>query len=154
MALQASLTSTRQPNVRLQHRALFDRGWRLMVTSNAAPVADEDALRLIQQRLAFAFDLSGDALWSFNVAADHLALAGRWWSILGYEDREVEPTLRGWLGLVHRDDRARLLRSVIAHVSGRSASIEVEYRITVKSGDFVWTLARKRRHAPTYPACI
>ena len=142
MAFQASLLSPRPLTNSLRHPAILD-GWQSsMMTSDATPMADEDALLLTKQRLAFAFEISGDALWSFDVPSNHLALAGRWWSILGYETRDIDPTLQGWLGLTHPDDRIRLLRSLIAHLKGEALLIEIEYRIRTKSGVFVWTLAR------------
>ncbi len=106
--------------------------------------AAEDALRLSEQRLAFALESGGDGMWSFDLERDHVMVSDRWWSILGYHQHEVAPTFAGWHALAHPDDRERIVQAMRDHFEGRSPAIEVEYRLRAKSGGYVWTLARGR----------
>lgn len=117
-------------------------GWVGAVRDISDRKAAEDALRLSEQRLAFALDSGGDGLWSHDLIRDRVVVLGRWWSILGYGEDEIAPTLVGWHKHTHPDDRARYVRAMIDHLQGRSDTVEVEYRVRTKSGAYVWTLAR------------
>ena len=119
-------------------------GYVAVLRDTSAQVAAEDALRLSEQRLAFALDSGGDGVWSYDCERDHVVLAGRWWSILGYEEGEIEPTFAGWHALTHPDDQHRVREVMLDHLKGRSASIAIEYRIRTKSGSLcVDTCSRK-----------
>ena len=136
----------RRPNgtvLDIRTAPMGDGGFVRTYSDVTEQVRREHALRLSEQRLAFALDSGGDGVWSYDCARNRVVLAGRWWSILGYEEEgEVEPTCSGWHALTHPDDRDRVRDAMIDHLKGRTASIEIEYRIASKSGGYVWTLTR------------
>ena len=135
----------RRPNgtvLNIRTSPLADGGFVRTYSDVTEQVRREEALRLSEQRLAFALDSGGDGVWTWDCNRDHVGLAGRWWSILGYREDEVEPTSAGWHALTHPDDRGRVRNAMIDHLKGRTASIEIEYRIASNSGGYIWTLAR------------
>ncbi len=138
-------STRRRPNgtvLNIRTAMMADGGFVRTYTDVTEQVRRENALRLSEQRLAFALDSGGDGVWTYDCARDHIGLAGRWWSILGYEEGTIAPTFAGWHALTHPDDRDRVRIEMIDHLKGRTASIEIEYRIASKSGAYVWTLAR------------
>ena len=143
MALSRLLHTIEPPVNHVLDVAIAETGrFSAGVTSDIAAEASLGIWQFSQQRLAFALETSGDALWSFEVSKNHFTLIGRWWSALGYQENDIDPTLEGWYSLAHPDDRSRLLRCVTAHIWGRTQAIEIEYRARTKTGGFVWTLAR------------
>ena len=136
MAFQAPYRLTKPPN---GSAAAVSSA---LVTNTRSVNRNVDALRLNPQRLAFALDIGGDALWSFDVPNNHLAVVGRWCSILGYDQHDIEPSLQAWHSLTHPEDRLRMMRVVAGHLRGRTQFIEIEFRIQTKAGGYIWAQAR------------
>ena len=135
----------RRPNgivLDIRTAPMADGGFVRTYSDVTEQVGREHALHLSEQRLVFALESGGDGVWSYDCVRDHIVLAGRWWTILGYEEGAIEPTYAGWHALTHPDDRDRVRKAIIDHLKGNTASIEIEYRIASKSGAYVWTLAR------------
>lgn len=62
--------------------------------------------------------------------------------MLGYEEDELENHLDTWLGLVHPEDKDRVLKAVQDHLSGKADSYKVEMRMHHKDGREVVVLSR------------
>ena len=104
--------------------------------------AAEDALRFSQEQLALALDSGSDGLFDLDVATGELRHSGRWLSIVGFDEGEVEPTLTAWSALTHPDDVSRYDASLDEHLKGVNPEYKCEYRVRKKTGDYVWTCAR------------
>ncbi len=78
---------------------------------------------------------TNDVFYEWNVQTDTL----RWFSDisteLGYTPGEVEPTINGWIALIHPDDRPQLANAVKEH---RTATYDINYRYRVKHKDGTW----------------
>jgi two-component system sensor kinase FixL len=101
----------------------------------------EQSLRVMQERLAAATQAAELGVWDWNVATGEVSYSDRWQSMLGYEPGEIEPHYRSWEGLLHVDDRPRVLDELAAHLAGRSPDYAVEMRLRTKGGDWKWVLA-------------
>ncbi|HYF90457.1 PAS domain S-box protein [Azospirillum sp.] len=99
------------------------------------------ALQESEERLTVALDASNTGLWDWNPVTDHAYFSDRWLGMLGYAPGELPPCGATWLGLLHEDDRDRVLAILEEHVAGRVAVYEVEFRMHHKSGAWVWILS-------------
>ncbi|CBS91102.1 PAS domain S-box protein [Azospirillum lipoferum] len=99
------------------------------------------ALQESEERLTVALDASNTGLWDWNPVTDHAYYSDRWLGMLGYAPGELPPCGATWLGLLHEDDRDRVLAMLEEHVAGRLAVYEVEFRMRHKSGAWVWILS-------------
>ncbi len=103
----------------------------------AGEAADAERLRLA---------LSGGdlALWDLDIVTDRSVVNERWSTMLGYQPGEITADDAGWRGLVHPDDRERVVALQEAHLAGRSEAFEATYRIRHRDGHYLWILDRGR----------
>ena len=78
---------------------------------------------------------TNDVFYEWNVQTDSL----RWFSDisteLGYTPGEVEPTINGWIELIHPDDRPLLANAVKEH---RTATHDINYLYRMKHKNGTW----------------
>ncbi len=104
----------------------------------------EGALRASEERYALAMEGANEGHWDWDLTTDRLFLSSRMAMLEGHGTDHVTTTRTAWLTQIeiHPDDRARLEAAIRAHLEGRTASFECEYR--VRNGDWRWLLARGR----------
>ncbi|MGH9660665.1 MAG: PAS domain-containing protein, partial [Bryobacteraceae bacterium] len=98
-------------------------------------------LRTSQQRLALALDGSGLGLFDLNLDTGELYLSPSLEAMLGYEPNRM-PLRRGFIPLMHPDDRDTARRAFREHLDEVTPHFETEYRLRVRSGEWKWILAR------------
>jgi PAS domain S-box-containing protein len=102
--------------------------------------ASAAALRQTEERLQLAARATNDALWDWEVAT------GRVWWNSAFAERFAQdglaPTLDGWKGLIHPDDRPRIERSLRQFLDSTSEVWNEEYRMRRSSGTYAWILDR------------
>ncbi|MCC0806208.1 EAL domain-containing protein [Methylobacterium sp. W2] len=104
--------------------------------------AAETALRMSEERLAFALDSGSDGLWDRDIPTDDVWFSDRWQTMLGYEPGEIEGHVRAWEQLTHPDDAATARRLLSDHIDGRTPVFECELRMRTKAGAYGWVLSR------------
>jgi PAS domain S-box-containing protein len=72
-------------------------------------------------------------LWDWDVPGDRVAYNLRCAELLGTPLAPLEPTRQAWDDAIHPEDRAHVAAALEAHLEGRSACFETDYRI--QSGD-------------------
>lgn len=102
----------------------------------------ETALRVSEERYALAVQGANDGLWDWDLKTNQIYYSPRWRDMLGYQEKEIGPTLEEWLNRVHPEDIERLKLSLKAHIEGTSEQLEYEYRVLHKDGSYRWMLCR------------
>ena len=102
----------------------------------------EQALKKSEERLSLVLRGANDAAWDWDLMTDALYYSPRWWQMLGYRDRELEPDSQLWKALTHPDDHASLEATFGRALLDGSASYEVEFRLLHKHGHYVPVLSR------------
>jgi diguanylate cyclase (GGDEF)-like protein/PAS domain S-box-containing protein len=148
--------------VRLEFRARHrDGSWRVLeavgvnrsnhpaigaVVVNYRDVTDrkraEGILAARLERLSLAARGANDGLWDWDLAQNAVYYSARWKEMLGYGPEEVSDSPEEWLGRVHPDDLPHLKALLAAHLEGRTARLEVEYRLQHRRGEYRWMLCR------------
>jgi diguanylate cyclase (GGDEF)-like protein/PAS domain S-box-containing protein len=83
------------------------------------------------------------AYWDVDVATGEVRASNdRWFGILGYAPSDLADNFDAWDALVHPDDAAPRLAAWEAHLAGRAARYEAEFRMRHKAGHWVWLQAR------------
>jgi PAS domain S-box-containing protein len=101
-----------------------------------------EALRLSEERLAFALQGADDGLWDYNLETGEVYYSPRWLEMLGYEPDELPGILETWERLMHPEDLKRALENFNDYLEGRAEKYEVENRMHHKDGHWVDVLAR------------
>lgn len=81
-----------------------------------------------KERLDLAVQVSTDLIYEWNLNSDQLQWFGDIDKTLGYKKGAIPCTLRGWLNLIHPEDRPNLNEAVSFHRKS-TKPIYVEYRI-------------------------
>jgi len=102
----------------------------------------ESGLERARERLDFALDASGGAVWDWNLASDEVYLSPGWRRMLGLEARETETNSAALLALVHADDVAGVKASMRDAVNGASPDYREEHRVRRSDGEWIWILSR------------
>lgn len=98
----------------------------------------QGALEESEYRLDLALEASGLAVWDYDLVTGGVHLGRHWWPILGYSPGDVPSRVEAWEKLTHPEDLARLKSALAAHMKGVTPTLEVEYRMQAKSGDWRW----------------
>ncbi|MFN8635111.1 MAG: PAS domain S-box protein [Chloroflexota bacterium] len=120
----------------------FDRMAGQLAERDAQRARDEAELRLSEERLRTALDAVDDGRWDCDTTTGALYVSPRWLAMLGYEPGDVEPTMAGWLSLVHPDDVSLLVDGVVRRVTAGESSFQIEHRVHRKDGTWRWILTR------------
>lgn len=104
--------------------------------------ANVRALRESEERLRLAVRGGNLGFWDFYPQTGDCYFDERWFSMLGYSFGELESTVATWEGLLHPEDKPRVLGELQRHFNDPSARYEVEFRLRTKSGDYTWILAK------------
>jgi PAS domain S-box-containing protein len=96
-----------------------------------------------EQRLSFAFSATADAIWERNLQTDEVYYSPRWYTMLGYRDRQLPMTQETFNSLCHPDDLQPTLDSIESTArSPNSSGYEAEFRMRAADGSWYWILGR------------
>ncbi len=92
--------------------------------------------------LEVALATAGLGSWWWDLESDIAVFDDRLAAMAGYEPGALRH--RDWRELLHPDDRTHLYESVQAHLDGRTAHYQAEFRLQHREGHWVWLLSRGR----------
>lgn len=91
-----------------------------------------------------ALEAASTALWDTDMATGRTRLDENWSVMMGGPRVPTETTLRRLFAVVHPDDRARVMETLRAAMSGSVPSYRTEHRVQKPSGEWVWIETRGR----------
>ena len=101
------------------------------------------ALAASEERLELVLKGSSDGWWDWDLVADTVFYAPRWWTMLGYVPDELPADNRLWHRLLHPEDVARVELVLQAALRPDGPEhLELEFRLRHKQGHHVPVLAR------------
>lgn len=99
-------------------------------------------LQKSEERLKLVLEGSCDGFWDWDVQTGGFAVSDRYFEMLGYAPGEIAPTAAAIRKLVHPDDLPGLSQTLSEHLAGQTHAYEVEFRMTTKTGAWIWILER------------
>jgi PAS domain S-box-containing protein len=102
----------------------------------------EAQLRESENRFRLALDAASNGVWDRNLLTGEVYHGENWLHTLGYEGEEGTTGELSFENLLHPDDREEVLARREAHLQGKTAHYEVEYRLRNKTGAWQWMLSR------------
>ncbi len=96
------------------------------------------ALRASEERLNLALEGTQQSLWDWDLTSGEVFRSPRWHIMLDRDPSEVRPSLEGGLEQIHPDDRAQVEGAMNAHLEGRQARFQAEYRLQTRAGEWIW----------------
>jgi diguanylate cyclase (GGDEF)-like protein/PAS domain S-box-containing protein len=99
-----------------------------------------ERMRLSEEQLRFVLEAAELGYWDWDIKAGTVARNERWATMLGYTLAEIgQPSFRPTF-LVHPDDVDMVQRSIDDVLAGRSAALQIAYRMLHKDGSVRWIL--------------
>lgn len=106
--------------------------------------AMKDDLRDLESRWELAILNAGFGVWDLDPCEQTVHYPPQWKSMLGYPDRDERDSTATWRARVHPDDLEPMLQALGAHIEGRSATYEQEFRLRAADGRYRVVLSRGR----------
>ena len=100
----------------------------------------EERLRQSEERMDLVLRAARLGTWEWDLRADKARTNDRLAEILGYEHGELSLDGRGWLDMIHPDDRDEVARVRKAHFAGGDPPEHLQYRLRARNGAWVWVL--------------
>ena len=95
-----------------------------------------------ERRLRYALEATSEGVWDWNIGSGAISCSPYWLSSLGYSPGDARRLGDLRKSLIHPDDRADAGETLEAHLQGRSALYECEFRMMTGDGGYRHTLDR------------
>ncbi len=92
-----------------------------------------------EKRLKLALKVSNQAVWDWNNLTGETYYSEDYFTMLGYEPNEFEPSYDKWVELLHPDDRELAIFAQQTYLDSKAESYEIEFRLQRKDLTFIWT---------------
>ncbi|CAO4144037.1 PAS domain S-box protein [Methylorubrum aminovorans] len=136
VAARGTLVVERDGAIRRAHRLVGTvRDVTAERTAQAAIAATEERYRLVTRA-------TNDAIWDWDLAADHVLWNEALQAAYGWAPEAVEPTGRWWLDHVHPEDRAGVEADIHRIIAGEGHDWHHEYRFRRADGSYADVLDR------------
>lgn len=95
-------------------------------------------VRNSEERLQLALEGTDLGMWDWNLQTGECHYSDRYFTMLGYEEKELEPTIDLWETLVHPEDKERVRQELDHRLSHKGSNWSIEYRLQHKNGGYRW----------------
>jgi len=102
------------------------------------------ALRENQQRLELSLAAGNQGLYDFNIQTGEVVVNDSYARILGYDPAGFRETYASWIDRLHPGDREMVTGTLREYLEGRIPDYRTEFRLRMKSGEWVWILSLGR----------
>jgi len=104
----------------------------------------KDDLRNLESRWELAIRTAGFGVWDLDPRDQTVHYPPQWKSMLGYDDTDERDSTATWRARVHPDDLEPMMQALTAHLEGRCAAYEKEFRLRAADGQYRVVLSRGR----------
>ena len=94
-----------------------------------------------KERYELAIIASNDGLWDMNLKTKNIFFSNKWLDMFGYDRNDIQ-NFDQWLNLIHKDDKANVLKEYQKHIDKKNEHFTCEYRLKDKKGNYKWILVR------------
>ena len=94
-----------------------------------------------KERYELAIIATNDGLWDINFKSGKIFFSNTWLDMFGYARSDIN-SYDEWLKLIHKDDRASVIRKMDEHRNNRVDHFIAEYRVKTKLNRYKWILSR------------
>jgi len=101
-------------------------------------------LKDLERRWGLALQNARFGIWDLDVVGQRVHYSPEWKAMLGYGTADEPDATAVWRARVHPEDLPAMLAALDAHLGGRSASYECEFRLRAADGSYRWVLSRGR----------
>ncbi|MFZ5495161.1 MAG: response regulator [Verrucomicrobiota bacterium] len=104
----------------------------------------EGRLKVADERLNLAFESTQAGVFEWDLESDQVYCTPSVWKMIGADPAGMPATGRGWLALLHPDDRPAVRAVIDAHFRGETPLIEIEHCVHLPAGEWLWIAFRAK----------
>lgn len=102
----------------------------------------EKAAKASEQRWKFALEGVEHGIWEWDLTTNKVDFSSVYFSVLGYQKKEMPSNVKEWDALLHPEDRGKIKKEISNHIKGLTPFYQYTYRILKKDGTYIWLLDR------------
>ncbi|MBN2651333.1 MAG: PAS domain-containing protein [Spirochaetales bacterium] len=106
----------------------------------------EEQLKENQIRLELAIDAGEHGFWDWNLITNQTYFSSTYYTMLGYEDKELPMNLDTFMALIHPDD-AKEVMPVIQSSIEKGEPYSEEFRLRAKDGSYRWIQGKGKTYS-------
>lgn len=99
-------------------------------------------LKKSEELWKFALEGAGDGVWDWDINNDKAHFSNRYKEMLGFNDDDINSSIKEWNNRVHPDDATSLDEAVHNYLSGKAEKYIHEHRVICKDKSIKWVLSR------------
>lgn len=99
-------------------------------------------LKKSEELWKFALEGAGDGVWDWDINNDKAHFSSRYKEMFGFNEEEINNSIKEWNNRVHPDDAASLDQAVNNYLSGKAEKYIHEHRIICKDKSIKWVMSR------------
>jgi diguanylate cyclase (GGDEF)-like protein/PAS domain S-box-containing protein len=99
-------------------------------------------LKKSEELWKFALEGAGDGVWDWNIDTDVAHFSKQYKDLLGFNDNDIDNSIRDWNNRIHPDDKASMTTAVNNYLSGKEEKYVHEHRVICKDKSIKWVLSR------------
>jgi diguanylate cyclase (GGDEF)-like protein/PAS domain S-box-containing protein len=104
--------------------------------------AEQEILRLTEERLRHALEGAGDAVWDWRPQSGEFHCSRRFAEMLGYGENELDDRSDRIFKIIHPDDERRIRSELHTFLKQPAGHYVSEMRLICKDGSWKWILCR------------
>ncbi|MEM7229508.1 MAG: PAS domain-containing protein [Planctomycetota bacterium] len=98
------------------------------------------ALKESEKIVELAMRAANEGFWDWNIETGETFFSDTFYTMLGYEPRELPMHVSTWESLCEPDELARAYAEIKRHLDGETEVYQCEHRVRTKSGEQKWIL--------------
>lgn len=95
-----------------------------------------------EKRLKEVLEAIQEGVWDWNITTGKVYHNDQWYSLLGYEEGELEDSIESFSKLIHPDDASSVFDRIQKLLEGETSSYYSEHRLLCKNGEVMWVQDR------------
>ncbi|HLA31369.1 MAG: hypothetical protein A2Y50_10680 [Pseudomonadales bacterium RIFCSPLOWO2_12_59_9] len=101
-------------------------------------------LQVSEERLQMAVEATSDGLWDWDLPSGWVYRSAQYYQVTGYSAAEDTHDFEFFKRMLHCDDLSMALSQIDAHRQGKTAGVEFDCRIVMRSGETKWMCVKGR----------
>lgn len=131
-------------HIEMHSKMMPDGSYQSIVRDVTDRKRAELILRRSEERFRLVLEATGVSIWDWDILSKKIFFSNEFYTMLGYEPFELEPSIDMWRSLVHPDDTKWVETLLVKYVKEKLSVFDLDYRLQHKNGNWVWVRANGR----------
>lgn len=108
-------------------------------------IAAKEKTEQSEERLEMAIDAGEHGYWDWNLITNETYFSPTYYTMLGYEDKELPMNFQTFLELIHPEE-ANTVMQIVKQSIDNCQPYEVEFRLKCKNGSYKWVVGKGKSY--------